>query len=389
MSNEEFYMVNGDKITREYLVQLMIDEFNKKYSNADITDFNEGSVIRNILESLGADIYHLEYNDNLLLREAFLATATGGYLDLHGEEYGITRGIALQAQGTVTFSIAETEPDEPRINYKITIPQYTRIVDTATGLYYETWTTVEIPVGETSVNCPVYSVVTGAGTNIPANSDFLFYDQNSFKEVTISNDADFTGGCDAESDTDYRARLIEAKTSDGFGSREYYTKLGRVKGTHDIALVDSATHTAKVIVNGYDTPISDTLLALVTSQYTNEKNLVYNHSFEVVKAEFTTVPLEITIGVTDEISEDTLKTILNNYITGGILNINSQQFNNKGVSINSKLTNYELMTFIETINGVVQVTSLTSDDEQFSKLEPETNKVLRWGTISITQNIVE
>ena len=385
-NDEEFYSIEGIKITREYLVQRMIDYFNDKYPDSQITDFNEGSEIRNLLESISADIFHLEYNDNSLLQQAFLVTATGSYLDLYGQEYGITREIAKQAQGTVTFSISDGNP----VNYLITIPQYTRIVDTATGLYYETWTSCEIPIGETSVNCPVYSVVTGAGTNIPANSDFLFYDQNSFREVSITNSSAFTGGCDAESDEDYRARLIEAKTSDGFGSREYYTKLGRVQGVHDIALVDSATHTAKVIVNGYSkTAISDDLLALVTAQYTNEKNLVYSHSFEVAKAEYTAVPLEITIGVTDEISEDTLKSILDNFLIGGIININNQQFNNKGVSINDKVTNYNLMTFIETISGVVQVTELTSNGSSFSKLEPATNKVLRWGTISITQNVVE
>lgn len=383
--SEEFYSVTGNKITREYLVQKMIDEFNNKYPDAGITDFNEGSVIRNILESLGVDIYHLEYNDNLLLRQAFLATATGSYLDLHGEGLNVTRSIALQAQGTVTFSITES------VNYLISIPQHTRIVDTATGLYYETWTTVEIPIGETSVDCPVYSVVSGAGTNIPANSSLLFYDQNQFQEVSITNSSAFTGGCDAESDTDYRNRLIEAKNSDGFGSREYYKKLGRLDGVHDILLTSSSgNYTAKVVVNGYSkTAITDELLAKVTAQYTNEKNLVYSHSFEVEKAQFTTVPLEVSIGVNDVISEDNLKTILDNYITGGILNINSQQFNNKGVSINDKITNYNLMTFIETIHGVVQVTGLTSNGSSFSKLEPAENKVLRWGNISITQNIVE
>lgn len=383
--NEEFYMVNGDKITREYLVQLMINEFNKKYPNADITDFNEGSVIRNILESLSADIYHLEYNDNLLLRETFLTTASSSYLDLHGEGLNIRRGIALQAQGTVTFSISDGNP----VNYLITIPQYTRIVDTATGLYYETWSSCEIPIGETSVTCPVYSVITGAGTNIPARSEFLFYDQNQFQEVSISNDAAFTGGCDAESDEDYRNRLIEAKTSDGFGSREYYTKLGRVQGTHDIALVDSETHTAKVIVNGYSKPISDDLLVSVTAQYNNEKNLVYNHSFEVEKASFTITPLEIEIGVTDTIQDSVIVQILTNYFDGGIITANNQQWNNKGCSVNTSLTNYEIMTLLERIQGVVQVTRLTSDNEPFNKLEPDTNTVLKLGTVTITQNMVD
>lgn len=383
-NDEEFYSIEGIKITREYLVQRMIDAYNEKYPDSNITDFNEGSEIRNLLESISADIFHIEYNENLLLRQAFLVTATGSYLDLYGEEYGIAREIAKQAQGTVTFSISEP------VNYLITIPQYTRIVETSTGLYYETWTTCEIPIGETSVNCPVYSVVTGAGTNIPSDCDWLFFNENQLKEVTISNSDAFTGGCDAETDTDYRARLLEAKTSDGFGSREYYTKLGRIRGVHDICLSETSMPdvTAKVIVNGFDKPITDELLASVTALYANEKNIVYNHKFSVVKATFTTVPLEITVGVTDLIHDDVIVKILKNYFDGGILNINNQQFNNKGCSVNGIVTNYELMTFIETISGVVQVTSLTSNDESFNKLEPVINKVLKLGQVTITQEIV-
>ena len=378
-----FYDVGGFHVTRDFILQMMINYFNNKYPDSQITDFNEGSEIRNLLESISVDIYHLESQENSLLRQAFLTTATGGYLDLHGEGLNVTRGIALQSQGTVTFSISEP------VNYLITIPQHTRIIDTATGLYYETWTSCEIPIGETSVDCPVYSVVTGAGTNIPANSDFLFYNQNQFQEVSISNDTAFTGGCDAESDEDYRNRLIEAKTSDGFGSREYYTKLGRVKGVHDIALVNSATHTAKVIVNGYSKPITDDLLALVTAQYTNEKNIVYNHSFEVAKATFTNVPLEIVIGVTDEIPDSVITQILTNYFDGGIITANNQQWNNKGCSVNSSITNYEIMTLLEQIQGVIQVTLITSGGASFNKLTPSTNKVLKLGTVNITQNVVE
>lgn len=376
-----FYDVGGFHVTKEFILQKMINYFNNKYPNSQITDFNEGSEIRNLLESISVDIYHLESLENGLLRQAFLTTATGGYLDLHGEGLNVTRSIALQAQGTVTFSISEP------VNYLITIPQHTRIVDTATGIYYETWTSCEIPIGETSTDCPVYSVVTGAGTNIPAGSEFLFYDQNSFREVSITNNSAFTGGCDVETDEDYRNRLIEAKTSDGFGSLKYYKKLGRVTGTHDIALVDSATHTAKVIVNGYQKPITDELLSTVTAQYTNEKNIVYNHSFEVEKAQFTTVPLNIVMTVTDEIQDSVIETILNNYFDGGIINANGQQFNSKGCSVNSKITNYELMTFLETIDGVIQVTSLTSTAS--FPLTPATNKVLKLGIVNITQNVAE
>lgn len=380
-----FYDVSGFHVTKNFILQLMINYFNNKYTEEEITDFNEGSQIRNILESVATDIYHLEFQENSLLRQAFLTTATGHYLDLFGEEYGIQRKIALQSQGVVTFSISST------VNYPIQIPQNTRITNTETGLFYDTYISVEIPVGSTSVDCPVRSLITGSKTNIPANSSFVFYNENLFNEVSITNSADFTEGTDQESDEDYRERLLEAKTSDGFGSKSYYIKLGRIKGVHDIALVNSLTKTSKVIVNGFDDiAISNDLLAKVTSLYANEKNVLYNHTFEVAKAEFTTVPLEITIDVSSELDESILKTIIGKYFTGTNpnLNINNQQFVFKGCSVNSTLSRTELMNAIEGIDGVIQITEITSDDEEFSKLEPATNKVLRAGTIQITQNVI-
>ena len=386
MNLEGFYNIIGEEIDTTYLLQRMVDYYNRKYPDAQITDFNEGSNIRNLLECISVDIFHLEFQENALLRQAFLTTATGHYLDLFGEEYGIQRKFALQAQGVVTFSISSA------VNYPIEIPQNTRITDTETGLFYDTYISVEIPVGSTSVDCPVRSLITGSKTNIPANSNFVFYNENLFNEVSISNSADFTEGTDQESDEDYRARLLDAKTSDGFGSKSYYIKLGKIEGVHDIALVDSLTKTAKVIVNGFDdVAISNDLLAKVTSLYANEKNVLYNNTFEVAKAEFTTVPLEIEIDVADEISEDTLKTIISKYFTGTnpSLNVNNQQFVFKGCSVNSTVSRTELMNMIEGIDGVIQITEITRDDEEFSKLQPTINKVLRAGTIDITQNVVD
>ena len=386
MNLEGFYNVIGEEISTSYLLQRMIDYYNRKYPDTQITDFNEGSNIRNLLECISVDIFHLEFNENALLRQAFLTTATGHYLDLFGEEYGIQRKIALQAQGVVTFSISSA------VNYPIQIPQNTRITNTETGLFYDTYTTVEIPVGSTSVTCPVRSLITGSRTNIPANSQFVFYNENLFHEVSITNSEAFTEGTDQENDEDYRARLLEAKTSDGFGSKTYYIKLGKIEGVHDIALVNSLTKTAKVIVNGNSKDaISNDLLAKVTSLYANEKNVLYNNTFEVVKAEFTTVPLEITIDVSSEIQEDTIKTIIEEYFTGTSpnLNINNQQFVFKGAFINGTISRTELMNMIEGIDGVIQITDITSGDEEFTKLEPATNKVLRAGTITITQNIGE
>ena len=384
LGDEEFTTITGQKIDRSVIVQNMIDYFNVKYDDTQITDFNEGSVIRNILEALAVSIFHLELNDNQLLNVAFLPTSYGNWLDLFGEELNTPRYAGANAWGTVTFSISEP------VNYLITIPQYTVLVSEKTGLYYQTNITVEIPIGETSVDCPCFSMVPGAGTNAESNTITLFREENTFNEVSITNAEAFTGGRDTESDENYRNRLLQVKSQDGFGSQEYYLRIGLVDGVHDVALVASTNgYTGKVLVNGNTKPLDEDILANVASVFSNQSNLVYNQSFEVDEVDYTDLDLEISVGVTDTVDDQLFIDALTNFVDGGITTIASTQLSAKGCIINGEITNYQLLTMLESLPFVVQVTSLTSGDETFNKLTPDTNSVFKIGTITVTQDVVE
>lgn len=384
VGDQKFYMLEGTEIDRTILLQYMIDFYNYKHPDTEITDFNEGSEIRNLLEAIATNIFHLEYNDQQILKASFLATSWGSWLDLFGEELKLPRDPGRQSQGDVTFSIPEP------VNYLITIPQATRLVASDTGLYYDTYMTVEIPIGETSVDCPIYSVVPGAGTNAKADTITLFENTSLYPSVSVTNPEDCTGGTDTESDETYRQRLLDKKGEDGFGSLEYYKKLGKVDGVHDIALVTSSNgFTGKVLVNGYNKPLESSILAEVTSLYTNEKNLVYNQTFEVEEVDYTVLDLEIECGVTDEVEDQIFIDALTNFINGGQVTLASTQLSAKGCTINESVTNYQLMTMLETLPFVVQVTSITNDGDVFHKLTPDTDSVFKLGTVTITQEIVE
>ena len=384
LGDEEFYTLDGQKINRSVLVQKMIDYFNEKYPDSQITDFNEGSEIRNILESIAVDVFHMELNDQNILRASFLATSYGSYLDLFGEELATPRNLGAVAWGDVTFSI------ESAVNYLISIPAGTVLVSEDTGLYYETNVSVEIPIGETSVDCRCYSQVPGSGTNAEAGTITLFRDANFLPEVSITNAAAFTGGRDTESDEDYRQRLLNVKNQDGFGSREYYNRIGaEVSGVHDVAIVSSASYTGKVLVNGYTKPLPQSVLTNVTSVYTDEQNLVYNQTFEVAEVSYTTVPLEITAVVTDEVSDSIFESLLALFFNGGSQVINNTAMTYNGLSINQDVTSYMLLTVLETLPFVVQITSITSGSSTFSKISPGTNKALKLGVIQINQQVAE
>ena len=181
LGDESFYTVTGEEVNRTILLQTMIDFFNDKYPDTEITDFNEGSEIRNILESIAVDIYHLERNDMETTRIAFLTTAYGSWLDLIGESKGYPRIIGLSSSGYVTFSI----PDA--INEEIVIPFNTIVVSEVTGLQFNTTMEAVISIGETSVDVPVQCVIHGSKGNAAVNTVTLFADVKPYNALSVTN----------------------------------------------------------------------------------------------------------------------------------------------------------------------------------------------------------
>ena len=375
---ENFYSITGEKIDRTTLVQKMIDYYNEKYPDSQITDYNEGSEIRNLLEAIAVDLYHLESNNNDIWRACFLSTSFGQYLDLFGQDLDCPRDLGANAWGTLTFTIPEA------ITETVYIPYGTVLGSSVTGLNYITSIDCEIPIGETTVDCPAYSQVQGKNTNADANTITVFRDVSPYTYLTVTNTAAFTGGRDSETDDVYRSRLLAAKTQDSFGSKEYYINLGQsVEGVHDIEIIDASGYTGKIIVNGDDKPITDDVFSKVVARFNDESNLVYNHSFLCEKVTYTTVNLAITISVSEEISTSNVTSVLTALFNGG-------EYNGlvySGVRINESLSGYLILSAVETIPGVLQVTNVTSGGTAVSNLTPDTNKVLKLGTVSVTQNV--
>ena len=382
-----FYAISGEYISREGLVQKMIDSFNDKYPKPNITDFNEGSVIRNILESIGTDIFHMELNDESLIQLAFLTTMFGSYLDLKGEELQTPRILGSSSIGNVTFSIPEAQTIE------ITIPEGTVLVDSETGYYFNTTAETRINIGDTSCSVSAVSQVSGEAANSRAGKITVFRDNKPSELLSVTNENAFTGGTDYEEDEAYRERLLAKQGEDSFGSREYYIRLGEsVDGVHDVLLTDAEGYTSKVLVNGDEKPLDADILALVVAQYI-EPNLVYKQTFLVEECDYTEVDLEITAGVYEEVDEQFFIDVLNVLFSGGtyVSESTSQNLNltYPGLRINEPLTVYQLLTALEAPSFVSQITNITSDSETFNKLTPDENECLKIGTVSITQNVIE
>jgi len=378
MGDTSFKTVAGEEISRSIIVQNMIDLFNEKYPDVQITDFNEGSVIRNIIESFAVEAYHILQVDNDINKRAFISTAVGNYLDLHGADINAPRSKGSEAWGVVTFSIPSEEA------FEIVIPMDTILVSSETGLQFRTVNDAYISVGETSVDAAVRSVVVGDNCNAGAGTVNTFYDIKPYSALTVVNTDAFSGGKDSETDDEYRERLLKIKGEDNFGSIDYYTGLGmEIEGVHDVLIINSASYTGKVLVNGDTKPTPNDVLALVTAAYSDEDNLVYKHTFEVAATTYTTVNLAIECDVSQEMATTEFTNILTQLFDGS-----DGKYN--GLSINEPLSRYMIMSALELdLPFVYQITDLTSEGSDFSKLTPNTNTTLKLGTVSVTQNVVE
>ena len=88
MAIEEEVFINsmGEEVSITNLVNEMINYYALKVGAGEskVTDFNEGSEIRNLLESFAVDLYVLLLNQEQLTQICFVETAEGEWLGKHG-----------------------------------------------------------------------------------------------------------------------------------------------------------------------------------------------------------------------------------------------------------------------------------------------------------------
>ena len=179
-----------------------------------LTDFNEGSEIRNLLEAFAICIYALLEEQHEATRIAFISTSYGMWLDRIGEMpfIDLPRISGTEASGIVTFTLAEEQESD------YVIPAGTVLTDSSNDLDFETLGDATVLEGETTVNAPVQCLTVGTDGNVSAgNIDTISSDIDT-DLVSVSNSEALSGGEDYEDDDSYRARLLDNVQSEGFGS---------------------------------------------------------------------------------------------------------------------------------------------------------------------------
>ena len=346
---DSFYDVKGNEVSKDNIVAEFINNY-----TGNLTDFNEGSEIRNLIEAFAVYAMSLEerLNDNVYIMDVL--NADGEYLDLLAGQPGIDmeRIPGAEATGRVLFTVRNQLLEE------LSIPAGT-IVTSDTGLDFETETDNIIPAGELSRECMVRAIDVGVDGNIPAYSIITKEDgYDAVDGFTVSNPEAFKGGLDFEEDNSFRDRIIAKMSMAKFGSKPYYISMihSEFPEAHDIFFdTSSVSYDAVVTPNTYSGVDAQTSLTMeVMAFLANDNNVLLGHTFNVVSPVVKTV--DVYFGDADEANglyvklanydTDTVaraKAIIDAYLMGGA---GSYGHDFRGLNLYEEFSTFDLQGYL-------------------------------------------
>lgn len=178
---------------------------------AKLLDFSIGSILRSLAESNAGIAIWLQQLIVKLLVTTRAATCSGEDLDSWMADFGFQRLSAAQAVGQVTFSrFTSTSralvPLGAQVTTRDGAQHYAVIADTSNDAWDPAQSGYVIAAGVISLDVPVRADTAGAAGNAQPGTvtvimgSVLYVDQ-------VTNPEAFTGGKDAESDDEFRARF--------------------------------------------------------------------------------------------------------------------------------------------------------------------------------------
>lgn len=381
-----FFNIFGEEVNISNLVNQMIDYYDQKLSvgETSITDFTEGSEIRNLLEAFSVLGYAILEDENEAAKLPFISLSRGLYLDRIGENPFIMlpRIQGKESKGVVTFTLSAAQ------DYDIIIPVNTVLLDENVGLVFVTDADMSIPSGETSNDVPVSCATTGSDGNIPANTLTVIDDAAiNTNLISVTNNEALSEGADYEDDEIYRERLLNYVKRDGFGTLGHYTSLGEsVPGVHDVKLVDVTGYTKKVLVNGYVKPTTDEVLLNVLTVFSDAVNLVMGHTFTVDKPTVSSINLTFGLNVSSNIPTEELTSLVTAIANGG----EWDRVSFDGLNIGENLTRQMLIDGLSYEGYIIEVSSIkiTGSSSEFTSTNISSNQVVKINECVFNQTII-
>ncbi len=243
------------------------------------------------MKVLAGEIYSASCAQDWLCRQTFVPYATGKQLEYHAAERGLSRKPAAAASGVLTFS------RKTALWYDVKIPAGTLCATSGDGaVQYETTADAVLQLGKTSVDVPAQAQTAGNGGNTEAGTVCVMLTVPSEIE-SVTNAQAFTGGSDAESDEDLRARLLACwqEPANSANAAWYRKTAESCEGVHSAQVVPCAdgAGTVTVSLGGEGKAAPDTAVQTLQAIFNEKREL---GTAVTVKAA-QTIPVDVSFSV--------------------------------------------------------------------------------------------
>jgi uncharacterized phage protein gp47/JayE len=370
---EYFQSIISKQLSPAMLTHEMIVYYQKQMAgtaNKDkITNFNEGSVARILLDTVAMDSYKLWYLLDQASRNCFAQTANNDFLSLIGEEHGIHRYSATVSHGVVNA----TRASELNKDQEIIIPAGTQLITAKGDLIFTTDVDLLIPtddVGSVQVNAT--SVKPGMMNNIKNGT--VLVAMNGKSDVNYIVGESFHDGKDIETDEALRDRIRGAVYLK-VGTDSFYKQkplvLPDVKGVS--VATDSTTKDINITVYPASTkPAVEELLLMDENKVAGTKIVVTGGDVEKIN---------VTI---EDVS------VMNNANKATVIDVITEKIKNVFKDLKPHLNDnsvYESTLYLENLHKAISTTENIQDyklTEPIAKQTCPIHKLLDLGVLTIT-----
>lgn len=152
------------------------------------------------LYAAAAELQALHIQADWVLQQSFPQTAEGQYLDYLAQERGLSRTGAVQAAGTLRFSVAAAPAADLNV-------EAGTVCMTADEVRFETTQAVILAAGSLYVDAPARAAEAGSAGNALAGT-ITILTACPAGVTGCTNPAAFSGGADSEDDDSLRTRLL-------------------------------------------------------------------------------------------------------------------------------------------------------------------------------------
>lgn len=348
MSESDIDYLNAEMTTEEAIRNRMLSRISDEW------DKTEGSYIYDSISPVSIEMVFIAMMAKKILKQGFIQTAEGIFLDYRSDEHGLSRKEATYAIGKIKIVG----------NIGAKIPKGLKVAtetDTVLDIQsVEFLTTEDVVIAEEGyVYAPIQAMNAGSIGNVTANKIIVVMESNS-NITSITNEEQTLGGTDIELDDNLRSRTLDYVRTPGTSGnvqnyKQWALSIPGVTAVH-VKPLWNGNGTVKVIILGGDNePATDELVKKVQDYIVGDNNLGERQApigadVTVVSAEAITININANVVIDKEITtlekvQTLFKNSVENYLKENAFNSNTIYLS----KIGSLLIN---------INGVLDYTDL-------------------------------